>query len=370
MKWNPLVFMKEFAFLFNRLPFYLIFYPTSRCNMRCPHCFNFSRQDNSNIKKELTLDEIAKISRNFGHVKVLTITGGEPFLRDDLAEIVAIFHKYNRVQYVSFHTNALLPDRVRSTISEVLSRLKDIQVFVCISIDGVGENHDRFRGVEGGFKKVLETVAKLKELKTKYKNLNLVSSTIFSHTTQDSFLDTIHYIQDNLEGVRPSLSFVRGDTKDSIEKTVDFKKYEDFHNNYKPKIDKKLNLFSPVAMKEAIETVASQIVVNNYLSRKQVVPCQAGRRLLVIYENGDVYPCEILGEKLGNLREANYDIKRIIFSKHTKRIINKIKKEKSCYCTWENVISVNLLFSLRYYPKIFYTWIQMLASRLRNVSSR
>lgn len=354
MKLNIISVMKEFRFLFNRLPFYLIFYPTSRCNARCPHCFNHIRQGSANSQSELSLDEIDKISKNFEHVKVLTITGGEPFLRGDLSEIVSIFHKHNGIQYVSFHTNAFLTKSVNDTISKVLNKFKDLEVIVCISIDGIGEAHNRFRGVEDGFTHALETIAKLKGLKAKFRNLNLIASTIFSQTTMKSFPDTINFIK-GIGGIKPSLSFVRGNVKDGTERIVDYKAYEEFYKNFKPGLNNKISPFSSMAIKDSIEIVTNKIVVENYKNSKPEVSCQAGRKLVVIYENGDVYPCEALDDKFGNLRDVNYDIKKLVFSERAKQIMYR---KKNCFCTWENIIPVNLLFNPKYYPRIFYEWLR------------
>ncbi len=353
--------MKELKFLFNRLPFYLIFYPTSRCNAHCPHCYNYNRQFAHGKKEELSLDEIEKISRNFGHIKVLIISGGEPFLRDDLPEIISIFHKNNGLQYVSFHTNGFLTNKVSDVISRILDEFGDLRVVVCVSIDGIGRNHDRFRGVENGFNKLLLTIARLKELKAVHKKLNLVSSTIFSHTTMNSFSETIEFIKNRIGGIKPSLSFIRGSIKDETEKVIDATRYQDFYKNFKPEIDNSISPFSPMAFKEAIEMLTNRIIVMNYVSCRQTVRCQAGRKLLVIYENGDVYPCEIANDGLGNLRDVNYDVKKLLFSEKGNETISKIWHDNMCYCTWESIIPVNLLFSPLHYPRIFYQWLRLFA---------
>ncbi len=355
--------LKELKFLFNRLPFYVIFYPTSRCNARCPHCYNYTRQDNAALSDELNIDEINRISKNMGHVKVLTISGGEPFLRDDLSEIIAIFYKNNGLQYVSFHTNAFLSDKVVSTTEKVLRTLKGINVIVCISIDCIGEEHDRFRGVTNGFSRILETIEGLKALKNNYKNLTLVTSTIYSHSTINSFEDTIKYIQDNIKGVKPSLSFVRGDTKDSEEKSVDYIKYQQFCKNFVYTPGKNTPIFSPIAFKDAIEALTARVVVANYKNKKQTIRCQAGKKLVVIYENGDVYPCETLKDKFGNLRDVNYDIGQLLFSEKGNKMLRDMQQQNFCHCTWENVIPINLLFSPRHYLDILFAWAKLFLLR-------
>ncbi len=350
--------MKEFKFLFNKLPFQIIFYPTSRCNANCSHCYNFNRQINTTKNNELSLDEINRISSGFGHIKALTISGGEPFLREDLKEIISIFYKNNGLQYVSIHTNAFLTQKISQTISEILQSLKGLNVVICISIDGIGKLHDQIRGVPDGFNKATDTIKELKKIKKIFNNLYLVSSTMYSHSTQDTFLQTFDYIQNEITGIKPSLSFIRGNTHINEEKNVNIDGYENFYSKYKSIKDKSIKPLSPMALKETLENIINKIVIKNHLTGKQSIPCQAGQKLVVIYENGDVYPCETSNQKFGNLRDVNYDIKKLLCSKEGMKIKRKIKQD-GCSCTWENIILVNLIFNLKSYPAIIYNWFRL-----------
>ena len=129
----------------------MIFYPTSRCNLFCEHCFNHDRQDNlsgnTGLNSEMTLDEIDKFSKSFEHLKSITITGGEPFLRKDIKEIVEIFYKNNDLQYASIHSHGLLNARVVETIEKILVDLPKLKVIYCTSIDGLEEKHNLIRGM-------------------------------------------------------------------------------------------------------------------------------------------------------------------------------------------------------------------------------
>lgn len=352
--------LKEFKFLFNELPFQLIFYPTSRCNALCDHCYNYERQDKQTKNEELSLEEIDKTSSNLGHIKILTISGGEPFLRKDICEIVEIFYKNNGLQYVSIHSNAFLKNTVIQKISEILEKLPKITVVFCVSIDGIGEVHDKMRAVKSGFKVMVETVQELEKLKEVYNDrLFLLSSTIFSRSTQENYNKTINYINKQFNSVKPAACFIRGDVRNNKEKKIDSSFYNKYLKEFNNNIDKSVRAFSPLALKETLEWMTNKVVLKNYLTGTQTVPCQAGRKLLVIYENGDVYPCELLKEKFGNLRDVDYDIKKLLFSDDGKSIKRKINPGKACSCTWENIISINLLFDPRSYHKIIYNWFRL-----------
>ena len=77
----------------------------------------------------------------------------------------------------------------------------------------------------------------------------------------------------------------------------------------------------------------------------------AGRKMIVITETGDVYPCEILNKQMGTLRENDYNIKEVLKSESTKRIIKWIRKNK-CFCTFECAIQNSLIYNPAVYPLI------------------
>tara|TARA_Y100000590_G_scaffold42114_1_gene44838 strand:+ start:1379 stop:2557 length:1179 start_codon:yes stop_codon:yes gene_type:complete len=358
--------LNEFKFLTNKLPHHVIFYPTSRCNLFCEHCFNHKRQDNvdgnTGINSEMSLEEIDKFSSSFEHIKSLTITGGEPFLRKDIKEIIEIFYKNNGLQYCSIHSHGLLNERVVSTVKKIMEDLPELKVIYCTSIDGLEERHNQIRGAKDGFNKCIKTVNDIQAIKNEYfERLFLLSCTIFSFSSQNEYIKTIKYINQNLKYVSPRACFIRGEPRDEKEKNIDTGIYKDFIKITSKNIDKTVSPFSAMALKETIESVTSRTVMKNYLEKKQTVPCQAGNKMVVIYENGDVNPCEYLTpkERLGNLRDAGYDIKKILGSDHSKCVVKDINPGKKCSCTWENAIGISLMYDKKSWPRIFMEWFNM-----------
>ena len=108
----------------------------------------------------------------------------------------------------------------------------------------------------------------------------------------------------NLKYVSPRACFIRGDVRGNIEKNVNTDLYKSYIELTSKNVDPTVKPFSGMAVKETIESLTSEVVIANYKEKKQTVPCQAGNKMLVIYENGDIYPCEQLTtkEKMGNLR--------------------------------------------------------------------
>ncbi len=122
-----------------------------RCNLLCKHCYAIS--GNVDFPGEMTYRQVCDVMddlKAFG-VPVLILSGGEPLLRPDIFEISRRAKQMGF--YVGLSTNGVL-------ISEpVMEDLTDTGYdYVGISLDGIGEIHDRFRGMEGAYEKSLNAL--------------------------------------------------------------------------------------------------------------------------------------------------------------------------------------------------------------------
>ena len=97
------------ALILHKYPVSLIQFVTEKCNAKCPHCF----VDFSKMKHELTLEAIEKIALTSGNcLRNIALTGGEPFIREDLFEIADIWYKNSKTRTISITTNGSMPDRI------------------------------------------------------------------------------------------------------------------------------------------------------------------------------------------------------------------------------------------------------------------
>ena len=128
---------------------------TRRCNLKCVHCYAHAKDipfDNelSTLEGKNLIDDLAR----FG-VPVLLLSGGEPLIRKDLPELAAYAVKKGMRAVIS--TNGTL------ITQEIARTLKNIGLsYVGISIDGMEEINDRFRGVKGAFKAALDGIENCK----------------------------------------------------------------------------------------------------------------------------------------------------------------------------------------------------------------
>ena len=122
---------------------------TRRCNLRCIHCYSQSRD--IEYTNELTTEQGRELIDGLAHfgVPVLLFSGGEPLLRKDLPELAS--YAISKGMRAVISTNGTLIDR------EMAKRLKEIGLsYVGVSLDGMQETNDRFRGVKGSFDAALE----------------------------------------------------------------------------------------------------------------------------------------------------------------------------------------------------------------------
>src|SRR6516164_9343832 len=133
----------------------LFLFVTSRCNSLCRTCFYF---DKLNSTDDLTVEQIARISETAPPFRKLWISGGEPFLRAELAEIVGMFVRRNGVRNVNLPTNGLLPDKMFPIMDRMLELCPETSIDLNFSLDGFQETHDAIRGVPGGFERTIETM--------------------------------------------------------------------------------------------------------------------------------------------------------------------------------------------------------------------
>lgn len=119
-----------------------------RCNLRCVHCYSHSRDraysgELTHAEGVALIDDLA----DFG-VPVILFSGGEPLMRPDILDLIA--HARGRGVRAVLSTNGTL------ITPDLAGRLDDVGLsYVGVSLDGLGETNDRFRGVPGAFERAL-----------------------------------------------------------------------------------------------------------------------------------------------------------------------------------------------------------------------
>ena len=307
-------------------PKWVVLMITDRCNSRCSHCNIWRTKPTQN---PLTPKEIENVFKDklFKNVEYILGTGGEATVRDDLEEIYLGLHRALPKARLQLSTNALLPERVIKLVNTAMQN--NINLDVGVSLDGIGETHDRIRGVKGNFEKADWLLHKLVEIRKKYKDrLGVIAGIVVSDLTVNSIYDVRSYTK-----------------KLGIGLVEAWYNTSSFYGNYNEK-DK-------VKMKEKInEIVKSQppsLIREKWLEwlkgENIKFSCFALNAFCVIKTNGDMVPCLNLWDaKAGNIRENSPT--EIWNSDEAKKIRSLVKNCQGCLNSW----GAGWSFDSSYYP--------------------
>jgi radical SAM protein with 4Fe4S-binding SPASM domain len=346
---------------YKQLPSYFIFYPTSRCNLKCSHCFY---HDSLNKKfNELSLNEIDKITKTMDPILSLILTGGEPYLRHDLDKIVKIFYENTRVPIITIPSNGWYLDKMDKQITNMMEWCPYLTLNQQISIDGIGADHDLIRmdkqvvGSDNSFERAIKTIHHLKKLQKIYNRINIGIIITFTSQNQKKFKNIIKEVHSLVEPDNISINLVRGDPKQKVNLDLDLELYRDAVK-YRDDLyyEKKMSghsRFKGNKLATAGRIMLNELTNKTFEENKYSTPCYAGNLSGVMYPEGDIYPCEILDDshKIGNIRDFDLDFKKLWLSKKAKQEVDFIKKTK-CFCTHECFNSVNILFNPKFYQEI------------------
>lgn len=347
--------------IYKHKPIQFTFFLTGRCNARCSFCFYLSNNAPCKDLSELTTEEIKKISASMGRLLWLAFSGGEIFLRDDLAEITKLFYKNNKPAIILLPTNGLLPDVIYEATEAIVRGCEKSTVAVKLSLDGDEELHDSLRGVKGAFQKTMETYEKLGGLLDKYPNFELGINSVFCSANQNQMDKLIAFVNGLKRVTTHTVSFIRGDVSDESLKDIDIGKYYETISLMDSNLKKRLSgvyRFKGARLKAAQDILQRRLIHETLIKQKRLIPCYAGRLTLVLTETGDLYPCESFKDRIGNVREAGYDIKRLLQTEKSREILGGIKS-KGCYCTHECYLMMNILFNPKMYPSLLKEYLQL-----------
>jgi sulfatase maturation enzyme AslB (radical SAM superfamily) len=170
-------------------PTVLIYNCTWVCDARCEMCSNWKHGDR---KSDMTLDQLEPAMSHpfWSHVENLNISGGEPTTRNDLPEMVEMFHRHlPRMRKLGINTTGLTPHRAIPMLTRIVDFCAEREVLISIrvSLDGIGDIHDQVRHVKRGFDKAGETIAAMQALAEKRPNFQFgIASTIFARNLDDA----------------------------------------------------------------------------------------------------------------------------------------------------------------------------------------
>ncbi len=331
------------------LPFSIVISVSFRCNSKCKTCGVWRKPSD-----DMTVEEWRKVFAHLGHNPFyLTFTGGEPFLRADLQEIVIAGAELCRPGVITIPTNGLLTRRTVAQVDQICAAASHSQIGINLSLDGIGQEHDEIRKVPGNWDRAMETWQGLKELQVRHKNLVLSVHTVVSkfnaHRIRDiveglEFLEPDSYITEVAEE-RVELDTVGWDITPVPEEYAPIADYLSARARAAPATHIRATPRKTLArFTQGFRAHYYQLAKQVLREQRQVIPCQAGWASGHIAPNGDVWTCCIRAEPVGNLRQTNYDLRPIWFERvgQMRRLRTSIAA-RECACPMANASYANML---------------------------
>ena len=331
-----------------KTPVALIFFVTSRCNLRCSHCF-YWKELNAASENELSIDEIRKIALSFEHPVSLSLTGGEPFLRRDLKEIIRAFREGCGTREVGIATNGTLEASTVETVCAILDEGLLSNFSVQVSLDGLEKTHDAIRGIKGSFEKTMSTLKALERIRKYYPDFYLKTALSIQKRNVSGIKEFVEYFLPLNIPLR--FNIVRGggfgvfdlpksassgfDPKDETGSFLSLDEIKKTYTWLKNKSDKSSFHFWPARQQKIWE-----LSIKMLEERRSEMPCYANAIESVLYANGDTAFCE-LSKIYANIREYHYDFAKVWKSEKADRMRKLISR---CYCIHGCNLTTGLTF--------------------------
>ncbi len=297
---------------------------TRRCVAQCVMCNIWRMRP---VLPELKAADWLKLLEDptLSELKELDITGGEPFLRSDMVDLLLGLGRLKathlkHLRSVAITTNGLLTDKVLQDVSRVIAPLEKAgvtMVFAC-GCDAVNATHDRIRNFPGAWKRLSSTLEGLLALRDRHPSLILGVKTTVTRFNIDE-LDAICRYADERDLFTIISPFIitanrynNMDRQEDLDFSArDLQKLRDFYRTPRFQWDYYRN--------ELLSFLDSG---------RMAKPCSAGFNYLFVRSTGELYACPIIDNLLGNVKDTA--LKDLLRSGAAARFRHKILRFAEC----------------------------------------
>ncbi len=307
------------------LPSHAIVSVISVCNARCVMC-NIWEETRVRTLDPETLKRLPTSLVN------VNITGGEPFMASNLPELVRAIQDRCAPRIV-ISSNGMIPNSVEKHIREIVKIKPDIGVR--ISIDGLSDMHAQIRGSEGAFEKCMESLDILKRYGVKDLGLAFtMTNQNVEHVEQVYDLTREKGVEFSIAVAQNSGIYFKTSTNNGIEngaaKRAQFERL----------VSRELATWNP---KRWYRAFFERGLLEFSETGERPIVCDALSGFFYLDHDANIYPCNVLDRKVGNLRESTFD--EIWKSPESERVRGEVEQCKQCWmvCTASSYLKKNPL---------------------------
>ena len=327
---------------------------TSTCNSLCRTCFYW---DELNQGRDLTFAQLETLSRTAPKFHKLWLSGGEPFMRKELAEIIELFYVNNGVRHINLPTNGLLPAKVESVIGHLLEHCPELTIDLNFSLDGLANTHDAIRGVPNNFQKTLATMDLAAK---KWKGVRRLRRNVVTCVTAENYRELVELgltMMREADADGHYFEIIRGNPMDPELKKLPENELAGlhrrllwFHEKYADGLYAHLpqpaRAFARAYYLGNIKLHFDIHQQNHYSNKSWPMRCTAGETTIVIDHDGHFRSCE-LRPKLGRLQDFDFNLNDALHSEAMQKEVAAIPGAQ-CWCTHSCWIHSSSKFS----PKV------------------
>ena len=285
---------------------------TYRCQMRCKMCDIW--ENPTDKKREITAKELEILP----NLKFVNVTGGEPFVRRDLEDIVDVMYKKSSRIVIS--TSGWHTDRIIKMAENFP------KIGIRVSIEGLSQKNDELRGREGSFDRAMRLLLTLKEMGIK----DIGYGCTVSNQNSDDMLWLYKLSRElGMEFATAAFHNSYYFHKDDNEITNKSEVIGNFHKL----IEELLKENSPKSWYRAFFNLG---LINYIRGKPRMLPCEAGSANFFIEPYGDVYPCNGLEDRywketMGNIRNVS-TFEDLWFSEQAEKVRGLVRTcPKNCW---------------------------------------
>jgi len=306
---------------------------TYRCDARCEMCNIWQLKP----QEFLSVDDYAKVPST---LKDINVSGGEAFMRKDVVDIVKVIHQKCHDPRIVVSTNGFRTEQIVSAMEELRRAIPEIGVGV--SLDGIGETHNRIRGIKDAYERATATLRQLGE--RGFTNVRI------GFTAMNENVHEMRQVYDL--ACEMGFQFTTAVAQNSEiyfstqvnQEVADAQLYDALGYVMKSEL---LSYHPKRWMRAYFES--GTLTFNR--DKKRMLECRAGIEFFYLAPEGVVYPCLTIPSPMGDLKEHTFE--EVWESEQADRVRAEIKGCEECWmiCTARSGIKKNIPKALGWIAK-------------------
>jgi MoaA/NifB/PqqE/SkfB family radical SAM enzyme len=310
-----------------QLPYKVTFVATYHCNFRCQMCSIWQKKS----VDEMTPDEVALFFERWSQFRWVHLTGGELFMRRDVDDLVAAIQRSCKSLFLlNFPTTGWFGDKTVSLVERTLARGVG-RLMVTISIDGPKPVHEEMRGLPGSWERGIETFRRLRGIR-RSNFQTVVGMTLLGRNADlvDETIDAIRTVIPDFRRTELHLNIAHesGHYFDNVGRALS----PDHSRIARAIADHRAKAGSALHPVNFLENRYQALVPTYYSTGRSPLPCSALSTSCFIDAYWNLFPCSIWDEKIGNLREAAFDLEALWASDKRRALRQDVASENCPHC--------------------------------------